>query len=67
MEEKKQKKIKASSEAGEVGRVRDESETWRGKDSRRHGLTDSCRHRGGGVRMDSYLFQGIEDLLLPAG
>ena len=27
MEEKKQKKIKASAEAGEVGRVRDESET----------------------------------------
>ena len=27
MEEKKQKKIKASSEAGEVGRVRDVSET----------------------------------------
>ena len=26
MEEKKQKKIKASSEAGEIGRVRDESE-----------------------------------------
>ena len=27
IEEKKQKKIKASAEAGEVGRVRDESET----------------------------------------
>ena len=27
MEEKKQKKIKASAEAGEVGRVRDDSET----------------------------------------
>jgi len=26
MEEKKQKKIKASTEAGEVGRIRDESE-----------------------------------------
>ena len=67
IEEKKQKKIKASTEAGEIGRIRDDSETCRGGDSRRHGLTDSRRHRGGGVRMDSYLFQGIEGLLLPAG
>ena len=38
-----------------------------GKLGRRHRPTDSRRHKGGGVRMDSYLFQGIEGLLLPAG